>query len=55
MDKSRALWKKWIVLKTVFKIPKKLDQHNATEKINSSKITGDCPSPLAITTLDRKM
>jgi len=56
VKKSRALWKKWIVLKMVFKIPKKIDQHiKPTVEINSSKLLEDCyQSYMDITTLDRK-
>jgi len=55
VEKSRALWKKWIVLKMVFKIPKKIDQHKPTTDINSSKLIDDCyQSPIDTTSLDRK-
>lgn len=54
VEKARALWKKWIVLKIVFKIPKKVD-NKQTEEINSNKLSeGSHPSPTDITTLDRK-
>jgi len=53
VEKSRALWKKWIVLKMVFKIPKKIDQHKPTPDINSCKLIDNCyQSPMD--TLDRK-
>lgn len=55
VEKSRALWKKWIVLKMVFKIPKKIDQNKPTTEINSIKLVDNCyHSSLDITTLDRK-
>ncbi|XP_060834189.1 uncharacterized protein LOC132917458 [Rhopalosiphum padi] len=55
VKKSRALWKKWIVLKMVFKIPKKIDQHKPTTKINSSKLIDDrYQSSMVIPTFDRK-
>lgn len=55
VEKSRALWKKWIVLKMVFKIPKKIDQHKPPTDINSCKLIDNCyQSPVDITTLDRK-
>ncbi|KAL5242931.1 hypothetical protein ACI65C_010341 [Semiaphis heraclei] len=54
VEKSRALWKKWIVLKMVFKIPKKVDQHKPTRDINSSKLIDNCYQSPVDTTLDRK-
>uniref|UniRef100_A0A2H8TWC6 [histone H3]-lysine(36) N-trimethyltransferase n=2 Tax=Melanaphis sacchari TaxID=742174 RepID=A0A2H8TWC6_9HEMI len=54
VKKSRALWKKWIVLKMVFRIPKKIDQHKRITEINSSKVIDDCyQSSLNITTFNR--
>lgn len=56
VEKARDLWKKWIVLKMVFKIPKKVEQHKPVEKAaNSNKFIEDShSSPMDITVLDRK-
>ncbi|XP_060861460.1 uncharacterized protein LOC132938562 isoform X2 [Metopolophium dirhodum] len=55
VEKSRALWKKWIVLKMVFKIPKKIDHHKPPTDISACKLIDNCyQSPVDITTLDRK-
>lgn len=54
IEKARALWKKWIVLKMVFKIPKKIDQHKPIETI-SSKLVEDTYPSMDITVLDQKM
>lgn len=55
VEKARGLWKKWIILKMVFKIPKKIDQHKPIEEINSRQLTEDSySSPMDITSLDRK-
>lgn len=56
MEKARHLWKKWIILKMVFKIPKKIDQHKSIEEINSSKQLNENSnsSPMDITALDPK-
>lgn len=56
VEKARDLWKKWIVLKMVFKIPKKIEQHKPVEEVvNSNKLIEDShSSPLDITVLDRK-
>jgi len=55
VERSRALWKKWIVLKMVFKIPKKIDQHKPTTDRNPSKLIDDCcQSSMDVTNLDRK-
>jgi len=54
VEKSRALWKKWIVLKMVFKIPKKVDQHKPTTDKNSSELIDNCYQSPVHTTLDRK-
>lgn len=53
VEKSRALWKKWIVLKMVFKIPKKIDQNKSITD-SSKLINNGYQSPIDITTLDRK-
>lgn len=56
MEKARVLWKKWILLKMVFKIPKKTDQYKLTEKFNLKKIRQDFYSSLMdIPTLDQTM
>lgn len=55
VEKARDLWKKWIVLKMVFKIPKKIEQHKPVEEVvNSNKLIEDSHSSLDITVLDRK-
>lgn len=57
IEKARDLWKKWIVLKMVFKIPKKIDKHKPSEELmNSSKIVEDLSPnfPMDITALDRR-
>lgn len=55
VEKARDLWKKWILLKMVFKIPKLIDQQKPTEEINSKQlIENSNPSPMDITTLDQK-
>ncbi|VVC32419.1 Post-SET domain,AWS domain,SET domain,SRI, Set2 Rpb1 interacting [Cinara cedri] len=41
VEKARALWKKWIILKIVFKIPKKMYQHNVIKEIHSNKLTDE--------------
>lgn len=60
VEKARDLWKKWIVLKIVFKIPKITDQHKLYKELtNSSKIVEDSylsPNPpMDITTLDQRL
>jgi len=56
LEKSRALWKKWIVLKMVFKIPKKIDQHKSTKEKSSSKVIDDFyESSMNIRTIDQSM
>ncbi|XP_025415197.1 uncharacterized protein LOC112686918 isoform X2 [Sipha flava] len=54
VEKSRALWKKWIVLKMIFKIPKKTDQHKPIEEINLNKNNIDSCSYMDISVIDRK-
>lgn len=54
IEKARALWKKWIVLKMVYKIPKKIDQHKPIEMI-SNKLVEDTYPSMDITVLDQKM
>lgn len=53
MKKARALWKKWILLKMVFKIPKKIDRQKPIEKINLNKVNMD--SYMDISVIDRTM
>lgn len=54
MKKARALWKKWIVLKKVFKIPKKVDI-KPTKEINTNKHSeNSLSSHMNISALDRK-
>jgi len=56
VKKARDLWKKWIILKMVFKIPKKTDQHKPIKEINSNKSTENVyASSMDIPTIDRKM
>jgi len=52
VEKARALWKKWIVLKIVFKIPKKIDQPKPITETNSAKFSDNA---VETTTLERKM
>lgn len=55
VEKARDLWKKWIILKMVFKIPKKIDQRKPIEEINSKQLVENSnPSPMDITALDQK-
>lgn len=55
VEKARDLWKKWIVLKMVFKIPKKIDQPKPSEEVmNSSKVVEDSSPNFPITALDRR-
>ncbi|CAH1720992.1 unnamed protein product [Aphis gossypii] len=54
LEKSRALWKKWIVLKMVFKIPKKIDQHKSVKEKCSSEVINDYyESSMNIRTIDQ--
>lgn len=47
VEKARDLWKKWIVLKMVFKIPKKIEQHKPIEElVNSNKLIENSHSSL---------
>lgn len=55
VEKARDLWKKWIVLKMVFKIPKKIDQPKTIKETNSSKLPEDYSSSMDIAVLDQKM
>lgn len=52
VEKARALWKKWIVLKIVFKIPKKINQPKPNTETNSVNFSDNA---MEITTLERKM
>jgi len=53
VEKSRALWKKWIVLKMVFKIPKKIDQNKPIK--DSNKLIDNCyQSSIDVTSFDQK-
>lgn len=55
VNKAISLWKKWIVLKMVYKIPKKIDQQKTIEEVDPCKPTQDLyPSPMDITVLDHK-
>lgn len=57
VEKARALWKKWIVLKLVFKIPKKIDLPKPPiEEINSKKVTENFySSTMDTASFDNKM
>lgn len=53
IEKSRTLWKKWIALKIIFKIPKKIDQHKPNIEINSTELNDTSyPYPMEIATLE---
>lgn len=55
VNKAKSLWKKWIVLKMVYKIPKKMDQPKTIKEVNLCKPTQDIyPSPVDISVLDHK-
>lgn len=55
VEKSRALWKKWIILKMVFKIPKKIDQNKVIEEIDSNEFSAESyASAMYIPVLDEK-
>jgi len=54
VEKARALWKKWIVLKIIYKIPKKIDQHKPNIEMNSIQLS-EIPFPPSIDiTLEQK-
>lgn len=55
VKKASDLWEKWMSLKMVFKIPKKIDQQKPIEEINSKQLVDNSnPSPMDITALDQK-
>lgn len=55
VEKSRALWKKWIILKMVFKIPKKIDQIKVIEEIDSNEFSAESfACAMYIPVLDQK-
>lgn len=55
IEKARILWKKWIILKMVFKIPKKIYQHKTIKNIDSNKLAEESYAlAMDIPVLDQK-